>query len=177
MKVLCPLNVNLVVGLPHCIFSIYKIWCEIALTCYEFHLSICQKEKQKKERERGEKKKKNQRNKTRYLNGCVYEYNADGQNDFYRPRSEGDVYLVASICPSIRPSLHFCWVQQKAITIKFGVKGGHYRSEGFVCLSLISGACADYLADAVDRLLICISLVKDLPETAIPSASDRFLSK
>ena len=66
-------------------------------------------------------------------------------------------------------------MQQKAIAVKFGVKGGHYRSEGFVCLSLISGTCA--VADAVDRLLIFIFLVKDLPETAIPSASDRFLSK
>ncbi len=35
-----------------------------------------------------------------------------------------------------------------------GVKGGHYRSEGFVCLSVIKRACADNLADAVNRLLI-----------------------
>ncbi len=33
-------------------------------------------------------------------------------------------------------------------------KGGHYRSEGFVCLFVISRACADNRADAVDRLLI-----------------------
>ncbi len=42
-------------------------------------------------------------------------------------------------------------VQQRAITAKFGVKGGHYRSKGFVCLSLINGAFADKLADAVDH--------------------------
>ncbi len=35
-----------------------------------------------------------------------------------------------------------------------GVKGGHYRSEGFVCLSVISGACADNLTDVVDQLII-----------------------
>ncbi len=74
------------------------------------------------------------------------------------------MYLVASIrlcvCLSvwhvavdIRDSA--CRVQQKAITVKFGVKGGHYRSEGFVCLSVIRGACAGNLADAVDQLLIC----------------------
>ncbi len=43
---------------------------------------------------------------------------------------------------------------QKAIILKFGVKGGHYWSEGFVCLSVIRGAYADNLTDAVDRLLI-----------------------
>ena len=40
------------------------------------------------------------------------------------------------------------------LSVKSGVKGGHYRSEGFVCLSVISGAYADNLANAVDRLLI-----------------------
>ena len=30
----------------------------------------------------------------------------------------------------------------------------HYRSQGFVCLSVISRACAENHADAVDRLLI-----------------------
>ncbi len=35
-----------------------------------------------------------------------------------------------------------------------GAKGGHYQSEGFVCLSVISRAFADNRADAVDRLLI-----------------------
>ncbi len=45
-----------------------------------------------------------------------------------------------------------CQVQQKAITIKFGVKGGYYRSEDFVCLSVIWGVCADSLVDAVDQL-------------------------
>ena len=44
-------------------------------------------------------------------------------------------------------------MQQKAISIKFGAKGGHYRSDGFVFLSVISGACADNLTDAADRLL------------------------
>ena len=47
-----------------------------------------------------------------------------------------------------------CRVQQGAITVKFGAKGGHYRSEGFVCLSLISRAFVDNRADAVDRLLM-----------------------
>ena len=37
---------------------------------------------------------------------------------------------------------------------RFGVKDGHYRSEGFVWLSVISGTCADNLVDAVDRLLM-----------------------
>ncbi len=50
---------------------------------------------------------------------------------FYRPRSEGD-----NVIGSVRPFV--C----------------HYRSEGFVCLSVISRACADNRADAVDRLLI-----------------------
>ncbi len=47
-------------------------------------------------------------------------------------------------------------MQQKAITVKFRAKGGHYQSEVLVCLSVISGACADNLADAVERLLILI---------------------
>ena len=55
---------------------------------------------------------------------------------------------------SVHPSIRLSVLQQKAITIKFGAKDGHYRSEGFVCLSVISGACADNLEDAVDRLLI-----------------------
>ena len=33
-------------------------------------------------------------------------------------------------------------------------EGGHYRSEGHVCLSVISRVCVDNCADAVDRLLI-----------------------
>ncbi len=45
-------------------------------------------------------------------------------------------------------------MQQRAIIVKFGAKGGHYRSEGFVCMSVISRACADNHADAVDWLLI-----------------------
>ncbi len=32
-----------------------------------------------------------------------------------------------------------CQVQQKAITLNFEVKGGHYRFEGFVCVSVIRG--------------------------------------
>ncbi len=36
----------------------------------------------------------------------------------------------------------------------FEIKGGHYQSVGFVCLSVIRAACADNLADAVDQLLI-----------------------
>ncbi len=39
-------------------------------------------------------------------------------------------------------------MQQEAITLTFGVKGGCYPSEGFVCASVIR------IADAVDRLLI-----------------------
>ena len=37
------------------------------------------------------------------------------------------------------------------VTLKFEVKDGHYRSEGFACNQ---GAYADNLADAVNRLLI-----------------------
>ncbi len=47
-----------------------------------------------------------------------------------------------------------CRVQQRAITVKFGAKGGHYRSKGYVCLSVISRACADNRADAVDQLFM-----------------------
>ena len=43
-----------------------------------------------------------------------------------------------------------CRVQQKAITLKFGVKDGHYRSKGFVYVSVISRVFVDNLADAVD---------------------------
>ena len=64
-------------------------------------------------------------------------------------RSRSNVWRVAV---DIRGSA--CRVHQSAITVKFGAKGGHYRSEGFVCLSVISRACADNRADAVDRLLI-----------------------
>ncbi len=32
-----------------------------------------------------------------------------------------------------------CRVQQKSITLKFGVECGHNRSKGFVCVSLIRG--------------------------------------
>ncbi len=47
--------------------------------------------------------------------------------------------------------------------IKVGVKGGHYRSEGFVCLSVIRRACADNLVDVVDRLLIVfLELVSEI---------------
>ncbi len=58
----------------------------------------------------------------------------------YRPRSEGD-----NVIGSIRPSVRLC-----------EAKGGHYQSEGYVCLSVISRACADNRVDAVDRLLIFI---------------------
>ena len=63
------------------------------------------------------------------------------------------MHLVASICPSIRLCVCVC------LSVKFGVKGGHYWSEGFVCLSVISWACADNLADAVDRLLFYEELI------------------
>ncbi len=43
------------------------------------------------------------------------------------------MHLVASVCPFV------C-----------------YRSKGFVCLSVIRGACADNLADAVDQLLFVL---------------------
>ncbi len=64
-------------------------------------------------------------------------------------RSRSNVWRVAV---DIRSSA--CRVQQRAITVKFGANGGHYRSEGFVCLSVISRACAYNREDAVDRLLI-----------------------
>ncbi len=37
---------------------------------------------------------------------------------------------------------------------QFGVKDGHCRSKGLVCVSVISRVYADNLADVVDRLLI-----------------------
>ncbi len=48
------------------------------------------------------------------------------------------MHLVASVRPSV------C----------FGAKKGHYQYKEFVCVSVIRGAYADNLADAVDRLLI-----------------------
>ncbi len=73
-------------------------------------------------------------------------------NHNYRPRSEGD-NVIGSVRLSVRPSVcpSVC-VSVRALLL--GAKGGHYRSEGFVCLSVISRACADNCADAVDRLLI-----------------------
>ena len=50
------------------------------------------------------------------------------------------MYLVASVCPSVRPSV----CQQRA-------KKGHYQSEEFVCVS-------NNRADAVDLLLILAML-------------------
>ena len=44
----------------------------------------------------------------------------------------------------------------ESVRAQFGVKDGHYRSKGFVCVSVISRAYADNLADGVDRLLIII---------------------
>ena len=80
----------------------------------------------------------------------------------YRPRSEGDnvlgsihPYVCLSIRRSVCVSVQALRVQQKAITLKFGVKGVHYRSEGFVC-NQWGGGYADNLADAVDQLLIFV---------------------
>ncbi len=39
------------------------------------------------------------------------------------------MHLIASACPSVRLCVYLS---------VYGVKGGHYRSEGFVCLSVIS---------------------------------------
>ena len=51
-------------------------------------------------------------------------------------------------------------MQQKAKTLKFGVKCGQYRVEGFVCLPVITQypgtAYADSLSDAVDWILISL---------------------
>ncbi len=41
-----------------------------------------------------------------------------------------------------------------SVCVSVWVYSGHYRSEGFVCLSVISTAFVDNRADAVDRLLI-----------------------
>ncbi len=58
---------------------------------------------------------------------------------FFRPSVSLSVFTQATLCTT---------------TMVFGAKGGHYRSEDFVCLSVISRACADNRADAVDRILI-----------------------
>ena len=47
----------------------------------------------------------------------------------YRPQSEGD-----NVLGSIRTSVRVC-----VRALLFGVKGGHYQSEGFVCVSVIRG--------------------------------------
>ncbi len=62
--------------------------------------------------------------------------------------------MCVYVCLSELSCFNRSTFEQKAITLKFGVKGSPYRSEGFVDLSLIRGACADNLADVVDRLLI-----------------------
>ncbi len=66
---------------------------------------------------------------------------------FYQPQSEGDIkmYLVASVRSFV--CLPVCLSELSCL------KGDHYRSEGFVCLSVISRAYADNRADVVDRLL------------------------
>ena len=53
--------------------------------------------------------------------------------------------IVECLAVDLRGSA--CQVQQKAITVKFEVKGGHYR-----------GACVDNRVDVVDRLLFTLSL-------------------
>ncbi len=56
------------------------------------------------------------------------------------------VDLIFRVSVDIRGSA--CRVQQRAIALKFGVKGSHCQSKIVVCVSK--------LADAVDRLLINI---------------------
>ena len=65
-----------------------------------------------------------------------------------RSRSKVKVECLVHIRGSV------CHMHQWAITLKFGVKGGQYQSEDFVCLSVIIVACADDLADMVDRLIM-----------------------
>ncbi len=50
----------------------------------------------------------------------------------YRPRSEGD-----NVIGSVRPSV--CVFVRALLFTPFEGKGGHYQSEGFVCVSVIRG--------------------------------------
>ena len=59
------------------------------------------------------------------------------------------MYLVASVSLSV--CVCVCLSEQKANTL-------NYRSKGFICLSVISGACVDNLADAFDRFLITLEV-------------------
>ncbi len=45
------------------------------------------------------------------------------------PRSWEIMYLLASVHASVRPS-----ASMSIRALKFGVKGGRYQSEGFVCV-------------------------------------------
>ena len=64
-------------------------------------------------------------------------------------------------CKAVHIRGSACRGQQKAIAVKFGVKGGHNRSKGFVCLSVIRGICTDNLADVVDWISICMEVDLD----------------
>ncbi len=43
--------------------------------------------------------------------------------------------VLGSVCPAVR----YCVCSSSPVTFKFGAKGGHYRSEGFVSLSVNQG--------------------------------------
>ncbi len=68
-------------------------------------------------------------------------HGAQGRLYFLKNSGDPDVHMSPEyVCLSV------------CLSIKFGAKGGHYRSEGFVCLSVISEVCADNLAYAVNWL-------------------------
>ncbi len=47
------------------------------------------------------------------------------------------MYLVASVCLCVCVSVRAFLAEP--LNLKFGVKGGHYQSEIFVCVSVIKG--------------------------------------
>ncbi len=55
----------------------------------------------------------------------------------YRPRSREIMNVLGGICPSV--CLCVCLSSPVCLSELscFGVKGGHYQSEGFVCVSVI----------------------------------------
>ncbi len=63
------------------------------------------------------------------------------------------MYLVASVGPFVCLSELSC-LNRLTFDSQIWSEGWSLPVQGFVCLSVISVACADNLADAVDQLLI-----------------------
>ncbi len=79
--------------------------------------------------------------------------------NIYGPQSKGD-NVIGRFCPSVRLCVWVYSGHKSPESVCLSVC--HYRSEGFVCLSVTSRAYADNRADAVDRLLIFMGETKQL---------------